>query len=327
VRDLLKREDVPLVSERHPRDAFITVYGRKPVLEVVEQGDVDVDKVVVDERARGPWLAELEGHCQRRGIPLLRASAKEVTRISRNAKQDQGCVADVRAPKMDSLERFLARVDETAGKGVSRGAVLLVLDGITTPANVGMILRVAAAAGLDGIVVPRVGVPEIGPLVIKASAGVAYRAPILRAPDAPTACDLLRNRGFALFGLDAKAPWDLFEDGWLVASGSAPGTAPSGSGAPGSDAPGSGAPRSRGVPTPGSPHSTPHHEGRPRVAFVLGGETHGLSAAVRGRLTGTVRLPMAPGVESLNVATAAAVVAYELRRRAITAVAKGRRGE
>jgi 23S rRNA (guanosine2251-2'-O)-methyltransferase len=309
VRDLLKGEDVPLVSERHPRDAFITVYGRKPVLEVVEQSDVDVDKVVVDERARGPWLEELEAHCRRRSIPLLRASAKEVTRISRNAKQDQGCVADVRAPKMDSLERFLIGVDDAARGGAPRGAAVLVLDGITTPANVGMILRVAAAAGLDGIVVPRVGVPEIGPLVIKASAGVAYRAPILRVPDAATGCDLLRKSGFALFGLDAKAPWDLFEDGWLAASGSAP-SAPAHERA------------MRPVSRPQTGHGT-----RPRVAFVLGGETHGLSAAVRGRLTGTVRLPMAPGVESLNVATAAAVVAYELRRRAITAVAKGRRGE
>lgn len=301
------------MSERHPRDAFITVYGRKPVLEVVEQGDVDVDKVVVDERARGPWLEELEGHCRRRGIPLLRTSAKEVTRISRNAKQDQGCVADVRAPKMDSLERSLARLDESRGEGASRGAALLVLDGITTPANVGMILRVAAAAGLDGIVVPRVGVPEIGPLVIKASAGVAYRAPILRAPDAPTACDLLRDRGFALFGLDAKAPWDLFEDGWLAASGSAPSAGANG--------------RANVRANERATRQESGQETRPRVAFVLGGETHGLSAAVRGRLTGTVRLPMAPGVESLNVATAAAVVAYELRRRAITAVAKGRRGE
>jgi len=52
-----------------------------------------------------------------------------------------------------------------------------------------------------------------------------------------------------------------------------------------------------------------------RVALVLGNETEGLSEAVRAELDGTVSIPMRGGVESLNVASAAAVASYELLRR------------
>jgi len=52
-----------------------------------------------------------------------------------------------------------------------------------------------------------------------------------------------------------------------------------------------------------------------RVALVLGNETDGLSADVRAELTGVLGIPMAGGVESLNVASAGAVAAFELRRR------------
>ena len=52
--------------------------------------------------------------------------------------------------------------------------------GIHNPANLGMILRSATAAGLDGVVVPDEGTAKIGAVAIKASAGVAFKAPILR---------------------------------------------------------------------------------------------------------------------------------------------------
>ena len=58
-----------------------------------------------------------------------------------------------------------------------------------------MILRSATAAGIDGIVVPRKGVASLDPLVVKASAGVAFRAPILKAFTAAEAVADLKRRG------------------------------------------------------------------------------------------------------------------------------------
>jgi 23S rRNA (guanosine2251-2'-O)-methyltransferase len=245
---------------RSPKDTFITVYGRKPVLEALDDSDLTVDKVILAEGLRGEPVRAILAAAQQRGVPVQRASAHRVKVLAGNGRHDQGVLADVVAPRMAPVEEFLHGLGDAP-------AAVLVLDRVTNPANVGMILRSATAAGLDGILLPRRGVPAIDPLVIKASAGVAFRAPVLRASTAEEGCSALRAAGFAVFGLDAGGASLL--DAQLP----------------------------------------------DRVALVLGNETDGLSDAVRPELDGVLAIPMHGGVESLNVASAGAVAAFELLRR------------
>jgi 23S rRNA (guanosine2251-2'-O)-methyltransferase len=193
---------------------------------------------------------------------VRRASAHRVKVLAGNGRHDQGVLADVVAPGMRPLEDYLADLPPLAPTS------LLVLDGVTNPANVGMVLRTATAAGLDGVLLPRRGSPAIDPLVIKASAGVAFRAPVLRAGTAEEGCAALRAAGVPVLGLAGVARRSLLDA-----------------------------------------------ELPDRVALVLGSETEGISEPVRALLDGTVAIPMHGGVESLNVASAAAVVCYELLRR------------
>jgi 23S rRNA (guanosine2251-2'-O)-methyltransferase len=246
-------------GERSPKDTFITVYGRKPVLEALDDQALRVDKVILAEGLRGGPVREILDAARDRGVPVQRASAHRVKVLAGNGRHDQGVLADVVAPRMAPVDDFL---DDLVGP-----AAVLVLDRVTNPANVGMILRSATAAGLDGVLLPRRGVPAIDPLVVKASAGVAFRAPVLRAATAEEGCAMLRDGGFSVFGLDASGSSLLTAD----------------------------LPR--------------------RVALVLGNETDGLSPAVLAECDGTLAIPMQGGVESLNVASAAAVAAFELLRR------------
>lgn len=245
-----------------PKDAFITVYGRRPVLEALADPALRVDKVVLAEGLRGPAVRPVLDAAAARGVPVARASAQRVKVLAGNGRQDQGVLADVVAPRMHPLEHWLD--DLPAGTG---GRVL-VLDALTNPVNVGMILRSATAAGLDGVLLPRHGVPAIDPLVVKASAGVAFAAPVLRAGTAAAGVAALAEAGFAVFGLAGDADDSLFA-----------------------------------VDLPD------------RVALVVGGETDGLTAEVRAELHGTVAIPMAGAVESLNAACAATLACFELVRR------------
>ena len=245
---------------RSPKDTFITVYGRKPVLEALDDADLHVDKVVLAEGSRGEPVRAILAAARARDVPVQYASAHRVKVLAGNGHHDQGVLADVVAPRMQPDDDFLLDLGNDP-------ASVLVLDRETNPSNVGMVLRSATAAGLDGVLLPRRGVPAIDPLVIKASAGVAFRAPVLRASTAEQGCALLRGGGFAVFGLDAGGGSLLDAD----------------------------LPR--------------------RVALVLGTETDGLSPAVRAECDGTLAIPMQGGVESLNVASAAAVAAFELFRR------------
>ena len=238
----------------------MTVYGRKPVLEALTDRGLVVDKVLLAEGAGGPAVREIVDAAAARGVPVRRASAHRVKMLAGNGRHDQGVLADVVAPRMRPLPAFLA--------SLSGPACVLLLDQITNPANVGMILRTATAAGLDGVVLPRRGVPDVDPLVIKASAGVAFHAPVLRCVTAVEACGQLGAAGFTLLGLAASASDSIF--------------------------------------TTALPD---------RVAFVLGNETSGVSEAVRAAVDGWLSIPMSGGVESLNVASAAAVLCFELVRR------------
>jgi 23S rRNA (guanosine2251-2'-O)-methyltransferase len=246
------------VDGQSPKDRFVTVFGRKPVLEALADRRLDVDKVILADNARGAAAREIIDAAGARSVRVERASAHRVKVLAGNGKQDQGVLADVVAPRMRRLADGIAR----------QPARVLVLDGITTPANVGMILRTATAAGVEGIVVPRRGVASIDPLVVKASAGVAFHAPVLRCYTAEEACRALREAGYPLYALDGTARQSLFD----------------------ADLP-------------------------RRAAYVLGGETDGVSDEVRQHATGLVSIPMAGGVESLNVASAAAVLCFELVRR------------
>ncbi|MGQ0840091.1 TrmH family RNA methyltransferase [Actinokineospora sp.] len=243
-----------------PKDRFVTVYGRKPVLEALADERLSVDKVVLADNAHGVAAREIIDAARGRGVPVQRATPHRVKVLAGNGKQDQGVLADVVAPRMRRL------ADALAGKSAPRSVLLL--DGITTPANVGMILRTATAAGIGGIVVPRRGVATIDPMVVKASAGVAFSAPVLRCATAEEAAADLRAAGYPLYGMDAGARRSVF-------------TA----------------------------------ELPDRVAFVLGSESDGVSAGVRPHVNRWVSIPMAGGVESLNVASAAAVLCFELVRR------------
>src|SRR5690606_15860100 len=177
-------------------------------------------------------------------------------------------LADVVAPRMRTLTAALA--------GPGRPERVLLLDGVRTPSNVGMILRTATAAGLDGIVVPHRGVSGIDPLVIKASAGVAFRAPVLRCGTAAEAARLLRDAGHRLIGLTGTATDSLFDVDLT-----------------------------------------------PPVALVLGSETDGIGPEVTELLTGSAAIPMPGEVESLNVASAAAVACFELVRRGTLVPGRG----
>jgi len=246
---------------RSPKDTFITVYGRMPVLEVLQDLELNVDKVLLAESAHGESVDRIRALARRRGIPVRTATAHRVKVLAGNGKHDQGVLADVVAPRMTLVEDFVLRPSEGAD-------AVLVLDAVTNPQNVGMILRTATAAGLGGVVLPRAGSPGVDPLVVKASAGVAYRAPILRCRTAVDGVQALKDAGWRIAGLDGGAPHDLYETQLPAAT-----------------------------------------------AFVLGNETEGVSREVADLVDVWVSIPMAGDVESLNVASAAAVVSFELLRR------------
>jgi 23S rRNA (guanosine2251-2'-O)-methyltransferase len=247
---------------KHPRDRFITVYGRKPVTELLEQSDsLEIAKVLLSKKVKGDFAKKIVKLCNLSGIELRIVSPQEVSRISKHPKHDQGVVADVVAPGMDhALEYF--------EENKARKDAWLALDGVTTPANVGLIIRSATALGL-GVILPLHGSSKINPLVIKSSAGTIFKSRMLKAERLQIALEAAKKAGYQIYGLAGEE---------------------------------------------GSPISKETLS--EKAVFVMGNETHGVGEEYRSLIDAWLTIPMYSGVESLNVACAATIVAHEVARRA-----------
>ncbi len=239
-------------------DQMLTVYGRKAVLESLADERLQCYSLHLAHSNRpGGILAEITALAQRRNIPTREHSREELARISKNARQDQGVALDVLCPAFQDLDSYLAATTE------ERQQRLLALDGVTNPQNLGMIIRSATAGNIDGILWSRKGNAALGPLVIKASAGTVFRAPLVFCEQLAPALARCREQGFELCTLAANARQNLFD-----------------------------------------------LEDAPRRIFVLGNETEGVSSAVARICDRELAIPMRNGVESLNVAVTAGLIAY-----------------
>lgn len=240
----------------------LTVYGRKTVLEALQSPGVRCERLHLARSNReAPILEEILDLARSRGAEIHLHDRHELARISRHAREDQGVAADIAWPGYQALESLL-------GRQPPPGACLIAVDGITNPQNLGMLIRSATAGGCLGIVLPREGGCDLGPLAIKASAGTVFRATILRCRRLSEGLESLSRHGWLVSALRADAPRSLFG---------------------GTDA-------------------------RPRV-FVLGGESGGVGKEALALAAEHLSVPMAGGVESLNVAVTAALVAYAAQLR------------
>ncbi len=182
----------------------LTIYGRNPVAEALADAAVPVLRLFVSTRAGGPPIDCILKLAAQRKTPVQRLDPQALSRISKHGRQDQGVAADIAMPQMRTVAALIEQ-------GLPTGGLFIALDGLTTQANVGMIIRSALAAGIDGIILPDKGTAGLDPQVLKASAGTALRAPILRCHELSEALTAFAFAGAEIVGLDMQGEQTVFE--------------------------------------------------------------------------------------------------------------------
>lgn len=175
-------------------DNLLTIYGRKPVLEALQDPTISFFRVhLADSNKSGGIIQQIIDTVTRRDVELVYHDRLGLSRISKNKKQDQGVAADVVTKNFQSFENFID------GK-IQGNYSVLALDRITNPQNLGMIIRSVCAGTLDGILLSRRGCAKIDPLVIKASAGTVFKATVLFCDDLSSALQRAKQRGAVVYG-------------------------------------------------------------------------------------------------------------------------------
>ena len=183
-------------------DNLITIYGRKPVLEVFQTTDILPKRLhLADSNQISGILKEILALAKRKNTEVYYHSKKALSRISKNGKQDQGIAVDIEVPLYQALETLTKPADDAEQETLTE---IIALDRITNPQNLGMIVRSVAASPCRGLLIPRTGCARLDPLVIKASAGTLFRAQIYHCDTIESGIEYLKATGFRVLGLAAN---------------------------------------------------------------------------------------------------------------------------
>ncbi len=233
-------------------EKIITLYGRNVVVEVLQDDTIDVHKLHMSSSNKTDGAVNsILSLAKKRGIEVTYHEKSALSRISKNAKQDQGVAIDIISKSYQSAKEITNLSDFR----------IIALDGIQNPQNLGMIIRSCAAGNIDGIILPKKSSAKISPLVVKASAGTLFKLPIYFCNTLDEILPSLKDTN--IYSLSSHAKSSIYD----LKSGK-------------------------------------------KAIFVLGNESEGVSKEVQTLCNDSVSIPMNRGVESLNVAVTASLIAF-----------------
>ncbi len=189
-------------------DQNIYIYGRNPVAEALENEPERIEKVFVRRTVQNKNLQHILDLSSNNRIPVSHVPGSKLHDLV-GPVNDQGIVALMSAITYQEFGPWLDALDLSTYPGI------LLLDELEDPHNVGAILRTAAAAGIDAVLVPKHRQAPISATVFKTSAGTAGRIPIVRVGNLNQSILKLKDAGFWIGGLDQEGKhvlWDLEVD-------------------------------------------------------------------------------------------------------------------
>jgi 23S rRNA (guanosine2251-2'-O)-methyltransferase len=155
-----------------------------------------LDRIVIARGRHGERLEAVVRLAKSRGVPVRFEDRQQVDRLA-GTRQHQGIAALVAAKPAAELEDLL--------RARNAHGLLILLDGIEDPHNLGAIVRTALAAGAQGVVIPERRAAGLSDTVERASAGALAHLPVARVKNLVRAMEEMKEAGYWLVGLDERA--------------------------------------------------------------------------------------------------------------------------
>ena len=180
------------------------VVGINAVAAALENDAVNVRELLIEARARNPRLQEIADAARAAGIAVRTVPSDALEKIS-GGNRHQGVAASYAASRTFDEHDIDALLEAAVGP-----PLLLILDGVQDPHNLGACLRSAAAAGVTAVVIPKDKSAPVNATVRKTSAGAADRVPILRVTNLARTLETLKQAGVWMVGLAGEATQSLY---------------------------------------------------------------------------------------------------------------------
>lgn len=175
------------------------IVGLNAVAAAIEHDADNVREVLLEAGAKNPRIGELETQARRVGIDVRRVNQQALDGVAGGVRH-QGAAARYAAVKTWDEHELEGLIEAAQGK-----ALILVLDGVQDPHNLGACLRSAVAAGATAVVIPKDKAVQINATVRKTSAGAADTIPVISATNLARCLRDLQKLGVWIYGLAGEA--------------------------------------------------------------------------------------------------------------------------
>ena len=187
----------------------IYIYGRHAVEEALLNYPQALDLVLTSH----PMTSELIAIAKESKIRLEKLNKDSMPRGVEKGVIHQGCIGRI------SLENLVRPYNDfIEGLTPTPDTCLVLLGEVQDPQNVGAIIRSAAGFGIAGVLIPEHNQAQVNGTVVKVSAGMAFRVPLVSIGNVNTTLKDLKERGFWIYGLDGEAKQSLTSEKFEAAS-------------------------------------------------------------------------------------------------------------
>lgn len=184
---------------------FEQVEGRNAVLETLRGGRSVYELLVAEGSKQGGALDEILSTARRRKLPITYLPRREMDRLA-HSDNYQGVIVRVEPYRYTTFKEILRRLEKKR-----EDPLVVLLDSVTDPRNLGGVARTCEAAGADALLLPRSRAAPVTPVVFHTSAGAVENLAIATVPNLVSVMQELKKLGIWVVGADASAGETCFE--------------------------------------------------------------------------------------------------------------------
>ena len=186
------------------------ISGLRSVEQLMASDSAEIRRIYAEYQTANPRVEAIIKAARKAEIEIQPANRARLTQIGGEARH-QGVVVEIRRSTVMDEAGLRSLVEDRLVSESERPLVLLALDGVQDPHNLGACLRTADAAGVAAVIVPRHGAAGLGPTVSKVAAGAAEQLPFAAVPSLGKVLRWLGDYGIRVIGTSDRAESTLFE--------------------------------------------------------------------------------------------------------------------
>ena len=211
-RDAERKPFEKKVEDSRPKTQDSTlIYGILPILESLKANSRRIEKILISEGAQAHRTAEIIELAKQNHVPFQKVSRENLSKFVEQGANHQGIIAFTASADYADTDELLEEIT------AKENSLVLILDGVEDPRNLGAILRVAECAGVGGTFIPEHRAVGLTETVVKTSAGATEHTPIAKVKNLNRLIEELKKNNIWVIGTSGDATVNYTDWDWTQA--------------------------------------------------------------------------------------------------------------